>query len=75
MFADHTVVRSVICISCPPAAVRKNRYVILPGDFDEAWKVSYAVLRTIRHRLERGVIARCQIKAHARDEARVNSAS
>lgn len=28
---------------CLAAAVRKNRYVILPGDFDEAWKVSRRV--------------------------------
>lgn len=27
-------------ILCPHAAVRKNRYVILPVDFEEAWKVS-----------------------------------
>jgi hypothetical protein len=26
------------------AAVRKNRYVILPVDFEEAWKVSMVVL-------------------------------
>lgn len=25
-------------------AVRKNRYVILPVDFEEAWKVSYLFL-------------------------------
>ena len=26
------------------AAVRKNRYVILPLDFEEAWKVCYLLL-------------------------------
>ena len=32
-----------------PSAVRKNRYVILPVDFEEAWKVSCLDLFAISH--------------------------
>lgn len=31
-----------------PTAVRKNRYVILPADFDEAWKVSPCFMIQLR---------------------------
>ena len=30
-------------------AVRKNRYVILPVDFEEAWKVHYLAVLGIHH--------------------------
>lgn len=31
------------------AAVRKNRYVILPVDFEEAWKVRYLAVLGVHH--------------------------
>ena len=44
----HAILVAKLTLSVP-SAVRKNRYVILPVDFEEAWKVSCLELFALSH--------------------------